>query len=499
MACSHWFDGFTTVHKFDMVPAEDRVTEISYSSYCQVDELLEKARSTGHLEGFSFGQKRDPCDSFFRKFKTMFSEATPGGAPHTANIGVAFRETQPHERERAQKDGADVSGRRLMTVTTDAHQTKHFDADTLEPVGVTAQSVLHPSLTGPLSGAHAAHDPETGDIFNYNLAFGAKPTYRIFRASPSTGKVDVLATVSGKDIRGAYLHSIMLSQNFVIVCIWPAYFQMAGASILWNRNLLESIQSFDPKAKTTWLVIDRRHGSGLVKKFTTPGFFCFHTVNAWEEHRAGAGASVDIVCELVQHDNMDILHQFYYENLVSNERGVKAFNSTRRANMSGGLARYKLTDVAVEASVSSPKLSLSKAFPAERISLIPFPDSGDLPRINPRYALKPHRYVWGVIDRQRSSFVDAIGKTDIATGQCLLWECDRHTPSEPIFVPDPEADGEDDGVVLTVVLDGPRGTSYLLCLDARTMKEIGRADARTPVGMGFHGAHIRAPSSETRV
>jgi hypothetical protein len=34
---------------------------------------------------------------------------------------------------------------------------------------------------------------------------------------------------------------------------------------------------------------------------------------------------------------------------------------------------------------------------------------------------------------------------------------------------------EDDGVLAVVTLDGTRGTTYLLLLDAKTMREVGRA------------------------
>lgn len=48
---------------------------------------------------------------------------------------------------------------------------------------------------------------------------------------------------------------------------------------------------------------------------------------------------------------------------------------------------------------------------------------------------------------------------------------------------------EDDGVLLSVVLDGFSRKSYLLCLDARTMLEMGRAEMDFAVGFGFHGVH----------
>jgi torulene dioxygenase len=61
-------------------------------------------------------------------------------------------------------------------------------------------------------------------------------------------------------------------------------------------------------------------------------------------------------------------------------------------------------------------------------------------------------------------------------------------------VPSPEGVDEDDGVLLSVVLDGFDETSYLVCLDTRTMKELGRAECDWAVGIGTHGAHIQGES-----
>lgn len=486
-ACSHWFDGFTTVHKFQLVPGDRQCSQIWYTSYCHVDELIEQARKTGRLEGISFGQKRDPCESLYHKVKSVFTPIFPSTL-HSANIGVVLRETLPGELQQLQTGNTDASKRRYLTVTTETRNTKQFDADTLEPLGVTNQEQLHPSLTGPLSAAHGSHDQETGDIFNYNLEFGRKPTYRVFRANNKSQTVDILAEISGCDIRGAYIHSLLLSKNFVILCIWPSFFTAMGISILWERNILESLAPFDPGAKATWLVIDRHHGRGVVKKFKSPAFFCFHTVNAWEEESAD-GSTADVICELVEFSSMDILHRFYYENLASNERNVDSFNRTHPKSTTVGLARYKLPAVPLSVDIRKSKPP-STSSTAERIMFIESPAAGDLPRFNPHYTFKPHRYVWSVLDRSKSSFVDGLGKTDTQSQSCLVWEHTRHTPGEPIFVPAPNAQHEDEGVVMSVVLNGDTGTSYLLCLDACTMTEIGRADVGIAVGLGFHGLHV---------
>lgn len=121
-------------------------------------------------------------------------------------------------------------------------------------------------------------------------------------------------------------------------------------------------------------------------------------------------------------------------------------------------------------------------------------DACELPTINPQYATKRHRYVYGIADRGLSSFVDSLCKLDTKTGEAIYWGVPKHSPGEAIFVPRPSTPGvesaEDDGVLLSVVLDGPRGTSYLVCLDAKDLKEIARAEVESAVTIGFHGLFI---------
>ena len=63
-------------------------------------------------------------------------------------------------------------------------------------------------------------------------------------------------------------------------------------------------------------------------------------------------------------------------------------------------------------------------------------------------------------------------------------------PGEPVFVPSPEATGEDDGVVLSVVLNARTGRSFLVVLDAVSFEELGRAEAPHHIPFGFHGQYF---------
>jgi torulene dioxygenase len=122
--------------------------------------------------------------------------------------------------------------------------------------------------------------------------------------------------------------------------------------------------------------------------------------------------------------------------------------------------------------------------------------SPELPTINPTYITKPHQYTYGIVDRGKSSFVDGLVKFDASTRTAKYWEQKAHSPGEAIFIPNPQGQQEDDGVLLSVVLDGTKGNSYLLCLDARDMSELGRAEVPGTVGFGFHGTHVARGQSK---
>ena len=61
-----------------------------------------------------------------------------------------------------------------------------------------------------------------------------------------------------------------------------------------------------------------------------------------------------------------------------------------------------------------------------------------------------------------------------------------------MFVAEPGADAEDAGVLLSIVLDGERGNSFLLVLDARDLGELARVEVPHHIPFGFHGQFARA-------
>jgi carotenoid cleavage dioxygenase-like enzyme len=119
----------------------------------------------------------------------------------------------------------------------------------------------------------------------------------------------------------------------------------------------------------------------------------------------------------------------------------------------------------------------------------------ELPRIDYRERNgRPYRYVYAAgahDDGESPDFIDQLVKVDVETGEVKRWFEPGSYPGEPVFVPAPRPDrAEDDGVLLSVVLDGRSAGSYLLVLDAANLEELGRAQVPHHIPFGFHGQYF---------
>ncbi|KAF7597232.1 hypothetical protein BBP40_008074 [Aspergillus hancockii] len=476
---SHWFDGFSETHRFQLLApdAPQSPMRVFYNSRFSTDYLIEQARKTGRLEKISFGQKRDPCRTVFQKAQAEFAPD-----PSSTNVGVTlsinmpgFDRTIPEDQKLGGR-WTNSLGIMNLYAKTDSTSYKKLDPETLEPVGLATQKDLHPDLDGPLSASHARSDPVTGDVYNFNLSFARGSTYRVFHVSASTGKTTILATF---DATPAYLHSLFLSEDYVIICVWNSH---VNPTELQHSSFMQAIQPFDASQPAKWYVVDRKNGQGLIATYESPPFFCFHTVNAWQESSVSDPNGVDLVAELVKLDNTDTLHSLYYENIISSSSAAKALAWAKKNTSRSEFARFRLPAIPAKPDLK-PKTAV-----IEWTSCKAF--SPELPTMNPKLVTRRHRYTYAITARDESTFFDGIIKFDSETKGTLQWNCHAQSPGEPIFVPDLEGSEEDDGVLLSVVLNGYTGKSYLLCLDARTLKELGAAHVNGPVGFGFHGQHI---------
>ncbi|KAH7030667.1 carotenoid oxygenase [Microdochium trichocladiopsis] len=545
---THWFDGFAHSHKFEIIPPgpenRDGPVRVEYSSRRQAEKLIETIKQDGQRDRYiSFSQRRDPCVGRMGKFMTVWRHGSaPEKQPDEDNSCVTVITNVPGLGPLKNGSAATESGHRAgvksVWLTTDSNTMKQVDRDTLEPIGLAEQKELHPLLKGPMSCAHAHVDPETGDLFNYNLDLSKTSTYRVFRVNAATGTTDILATICRTDVPPAYGHSFLLSKSFVILCVGSTHISQMGLSVVWNRNIADSIEPFDESKRCKWIVVDRRPGrSGVVGTFETPAGFFFHSVNAFEDDEDDKTGDINLYCDVLYYPTLDIIRSFELDIIRGTNNGKGKYDDAytqkgfwadeqRNRNSLPTFVRQKFVIPGTKKSnraswVPWPVTTAvdyvtgtggSSWRTGERLCAIKAPHVGELPTINPAYSTRRYRYFYSLPNTGKTALLDSIAKTDIDTQKSLFWDNPKgHTPGEAIFVPRPkgaawgfdkeagvrgdsdeEERAEDDGVLLSVVLDGFGKTSYLVCLDARTMKEVGRAECDWAIGHGFHGMHAAA-------
>lgn len=136
---SHWFDGFTHIHRFQLITISEGSCKVIYNSRRQVDASIEKIRKTGKLDGISFGQKRDPCATFFQKLKCVFEPVISSHADAGfANVGVTIHANMPGIPPSMRVPEKDSSLRNppfdSLTCLTDANQAKHVGCSPFEMI-----------------------------------------------------------------------------------------------------------------------------------------------------------------------------------------------------------------------------------------------------------------------------------------------------------------------------------------------------------------------------
>lgn len=114
----------------------------------------------------------------------------------------------------------------------------------------------------------------------------------------------------------------------------------------------------------------------------------------------------------------------------------------------------------------------------------------DFPTVSSLSKGRKHRFVWLSGAVRPTNVTNALVKFDLETKASLTWHEPGALPGESCFVARPGAVDEDDGVILSSLIQAD-GASALLVLDARTMAEVCRVvidGVRIP--SGFHGTFL---------
>ena len=344
-------------------------------------------------------------------------------------------------------DNANVNLTRLgdrYIAMTELPVPMEFDRETLDTVGPVDWD---DRVRGAVGSAHPHHDRDADELISYVVDFSARNTYKLFAVPAGSSSRRLIASIpAGRE--PSYLHSIAMTERYLVLVAWPTV--VDPLRIIRKGGAFMDNMSWKPEKGTTFHVVDR-HSGELVTSARGEPFFCFHHINAYED-------GDEVVVDLCAYEDPSIIGALEVEKLRAAESSPPTAVPTRyRVPLGGGDVRgEKLSDESLE-----------------------------LPRIDyGRHNGRPYRFVYGT---GSDEWMDRVVKLDVETGETLRWQQDGCYPGEPVFVRRPDAGAEDDGVLLSLVLDAEAGRSFLAVLDAGTLEEQARAEAPHAIPFGFHG------------
>jgi carotenoid cleavage dioxygenase-like enzyme len=323
-----------------------------------------------------------------------------------------------------------------------------LDPETLETTG---RVDLTDGLDCDLTLAHLHHEPATETFLELGVSYGRGATYTLARRPTDGGSPTPLARLRFDD--APYVHSFAVTERYAVVTVPPFGLDtrklLTGA--LTGGTFLDAFTALG--GPTRFVVLDRETGAHEATVEGPPAFV-YHHANAYED-------GDDLVVDLVAFPDERAVTGLTLANLRADAPDLPA----------GDLVRYRLP---------------LDGGDAERRTLHAGPV--EFPTIAYRRRNgRPHRYVYLTETMGGSSLPTDLTKVDVRDGTVRRWRDTGTHPGEALFVPAPEPAAEDDGVLLSVVLDPGADRSELVCLDAATLSELARAPLPHRLPYGFHG------------
>jgi beta,beta-carotene 9',10'-dioxygenase len=400
--------------------------QVSYANKYLDTQSYRTANQTGKISYSEFAT--DPCRSLFARIGTVFS---------------------PKITDSAKVSIARIADRFMALAETPIQV--EFDPETLQTVGVFN---YEERLVGQMTTVHPQFDYAHNQVFNVVTRYDRISHYNIYGMTNGDKPQKIAAVPASQP---AYMHSFGMTENYIILTEFPLVVNPL-ALLLWLKPYIENFH-WKPNRGTPFWVVNRWTGE-VVGRYECDPFFAFHHVNAFER-------GDELVVDIDAYQDASILKAYYLEALQDDEQELPAGNLRRyRVPLKGKKVTYEtISDVCIELA------------------------NFDYARYNTR---SDYRYVYAVSlhPQQRQGFYNQIVKIDIQTGRDKNWFEAGCYPGEPIFVGRPGRTIEDDGIILSVVLDANQGSSFLLLLDASSFLEIARAEIPHPVLFGYHGAYF---------
>lgn len=353
-----------------------------------------------------------------------------------------------------------MQGDRFVSVTESPFPIV-FDPETLNTVD---QFHYQDHVPGQITTAHPHFDFQENAVYSYLVNLVPGCSYSIYRMDAHSNKRQLISSISVK--HPAYMHTFGMTEHYIILAEFPLLLNRRSL-MLSGKPYIENYQ-WKPEQGTRFLVISKKSGEVIHSAESEP-FFAFHHVNAFEQDG-------EVMVDLVAYPDSSVIRSLYLESLLHHPEQVIAV---------GELRRYH---IGLDATIANYEVLTSEPI--------------ELPRINyQRCNTHSYQFAYGVGSSQPDHFIDRLVKVDVQIGTTQIWHSPNCYPGEPVFVAAPDSRLEDQGVILSVVLNAQMENSFLLILDAQTWHELARVQLPYHLPFDFHGQYFDAiaPTQRTQL
>lgn len=375
-----------------------------------------------------------------------------------------------------------------MTETPFMNQINIDTLETLERVNVNKILSCMTQSPHPIKG----HD---GSTYTVAMTVGMMgPKYSIIKF-PKEGNLKdgkVMASVPARwRMSPSYMHTFAMTEHYIILIEQPLAASVTGmvSDIANNAPFIDGLRWHEESCFIH--VVDRRTWKLVKSRYVANTFFFIHIVNAYEEND-------HIIMDLPVYKDASILHKMYLDVLRDpTKTKVAGFDDSFRSHLQRFVLPLNTKDslgenlITLKDTKCTATAGSGNDVNVTGVKL--YENSLENTSINISNCGKKYQYVYGNSLDYNLEDCTLLNKIDVTTGGSQSFKKDHIYVGQPLFLPNPDSKGEDNGVIITAFLNNAdHHESGLLVLDAATMTEIATATCKVKgcIPNSLHGTFI---------
>ena len=245
---------------------------------------------------------------------------------------------------------------------------------------------------------------------------------------------------------------MFVTDNYVVLYLGP----LRANPLEFLIKPVAEVISYDKNVSCKFLLLNRNSLKAIFIEAPTMVFL--HSVNAFEVDN-------QIHLDFIEYnDSFDPYKKFYFRNIDNGDCKLKTKLVRATIDISNAkLAKRVVTDYNVE-----------------------------FPKINGKFLMKNYCYVYLANRDAEADFFNIVIKVDITNVSIVSYSFgDGHFVSEPIFIANPQAQSEDDGLIFVNVIDTDKRLSYIVYLNAKDLTLVYKAYLPILIPPALHGIYLK--------